>query len=47
MWCVVSNEETWISVEEDDKIHAGPQREAQCKMYANNLPQSPEKVQRR
>jgi len=47
MWCVVSNEGTWISVEEDDKIHAGPQTEAQCKMYANNLPQSPEKVQRR
>jgi len=44
---VVSNEGTWISVEEDDKIHAGPQREARCKMYANNLPQSPEKVQRR
>jgi 5-methylcytosine-specific restriction endonuclease McrA len=40
---VVSSEGTWISVEEVDKTHAFPQREARCKMYASNLPRSPEK----
>jgi hypothetical protein len=44
---VVSSEGTWISDEEDDKLHAGSHREARCKMYANNMPQSPEKVQKR
>jgi len=43
MWPVVSSEGTWISVKEDDKLHAGPDKEARSKMYVNNIPQSPEK----
>jgi hypothetical protein len=43
MQCVVSSEGIWISVEENDKRQAGPQREARFKMYANNLPKSPKK----
>ena len=42
---MVSSEGAQISVEEDDRLHAGPHREARCKVYDSNVTQSPEKVQ--